>query len=39
MKKNTICVHIRMTESRRMRQAGHVACIREKKNIYRIFVG
>jgi hypothetical protein len=30
---------IRMIKLRRMRRAGHVACMREKCNSYRIFVG
>jgi hypothetical protein len=30
---------IRMTKSRRMRWAGHVARMREKRNAYRILVG
>jgi hypothetical protein len=30
---------IRMINSRRMKLAGHVACIGEKGNSYRIFVG
>jgi hypothetical protein len=30
---------IRMIKSRRMRWAGHVACIGEKRNAYRILVG
>jgi hypothetical protein len=30
---------IRMIKSRRMRWAGHVARIREKRNAYRILVG
>jgi hypothetical protein len=28
-----------MIKSRRMRWAGHVACMREKRNAYRILVG
>jgi hypothetical protein len=30
---------IRIIKSRRMRWAGHVACMREKRNAYRILVG
>jgi hypothetical protein len=30
---------IRMTKSRRMRWTGHVACMSEKRKLYRIFVG
>jgi hypothetical protein len=30
---------IRMIKSRRMRQAGHVACMGEKRNAYRVLVG
>jgi hypothetical protein len=30
---------IRMIKSRRMRWAGNVACMGEKRNVYRIFVG
>jgi hypothetical protein len=32
-------ITIRMIMSRRMRQAGQVACMGEKKNVYRILVG
>jgi hypothetical protein len=30
---------IRQIKSRRMRWAGHVACMREGRNVYRVFVG
>jgi hypothetical protein len=30
---------IRMVKSRRMRQEGHVACMGEKENAYRVLVG
>jgi hypothetical protein len=30
---------IRIMKSRRMRWAGHVACMREKRNAYRLLVG
>jgi hypothetical protein len=30
---------IRVITSRRMRLAGHVACTREKRNAYRVFMG
>jgi hypothetical protein len=30
---------IRMIESRRMKAAGHIACMGEKRNAYRILVG
>jgi hypothetical protein len=30
---------IRQIKSRRMRWAGHVACMREQRNVYKVFVG
>jgi hypothetical protein len=30
---------VRMIKSRRMRQAGHVACMRDRRGVYRVLVG